>query len=171
MIYRDIGLRLKELRGYTSQEKYSKKISVSYRAWQYYESGERLPNYDVLSRIAKISGKTEKWILIGDRKAQNLEEETEAVLKVLRRAARPIRAFIESYMQRLFPSQGPTASSIVNVSTPDDSNSTIINKIVSILRDMSEEDQRDILKDIEKRKLLTELLAERKKQKVHDDMR
>lgn len=58
--------RLIQLRGSLSQEKFSKKIGVSLRAYQRYESGERVPHPHVLSKIAALCNTTVDWILTGD---------------------------------------------------------------------------------------------------------
>lgn len=58
--------RLRELRGTLSQEEFSKKIGVSLRAYQRYESGERVPHPHVLSKIAELCDTTIDWILTGD---------------------------------------------------------------------------------------------------------
>lgn len=58
--------RLRELRGTLSQEEFSKKIGVSLRAYQRYESGERVPHPHVLSKTAELYNTTVDWILTGD---------------------------------------------------------------------------------------------------------
>lgn len=58
--------RLRDLRGTLSQEEFSKKIGVSLRAYQRYESGERVPHPHVLSKIAELCDTTIDWILTGD---------------------------------------------------------------------------------------------------------
>ena len=50
------GTELKERReklGYT-QEQVAEKAGISLRAYKMYESGERIPRADVMSRIAKV---------------------------------------------------------------------------------------------------------------------
>jgi len=58
--------RLRELRGTLSQEEFSKKIGVSLRAYQRYESGERVPPPHILSKIAALLDTTIDWIITGD---------------------------------------------------------------------------------------------------------
>ncbi len=62
----EIGLRLKKLRRGLHQEVYAKRIGVSYRAYQNYESGKRIPTAAVLKKIAEKASVTVDWILKGD---------------------------------------------------------------------------------------------------------
>jgi transcriptional regulator with XRE-family HTH domain len=64
--YSQVGERLKELRGNLSQEEFAKKIGVSFRTYQRYEVGERIPHPHVLSKIAEKFDTTVDWILTGD---------------------------------------------------------------------------------------------------------
>jgi len=74
--YIEIGKRLKQLRGPLSQREFAKKIGISYRAYQNYEVGKRIPHVHVLSKIAEIFNTTTDWILTGladIEKARKLE--------------------------------------------------------------------------------------------------
>jgi transcriptional regulator with XRE-family HTH domain len=64
--YLQLGERLKELRGDLSQEEFAKKIGVSHKGYQRYESGERVPHPYVLSKIAVLYDTTVDWILTGN---------------------------------------------------------------------------------------------------------
>ena len=64
--YLQVGERLKELRENLSQEEFAKKIGVSFRTYQRYEVGERIPHPHVLSKIAGLFGTTIDWILTGN---------------------------------------------------------------------------------------------------------
>ena len=74
--YIRMGLRLKKLRGNVSQKAYAKNIGISYRAYQNYESGVRIPKPSILSKIAKKEGVTVEWILGGS--LRSLEEKVVA---------------------------------------------------------------------------------------------
>jgi transcriptional regulator with XRE-family HTH domain len=49
--YFGLGFRLKNLRGKLTQKEFAKAIGISERAYQRYESGERLPSMEVLLTI------------------------------------------------------------------------------------------------------------------------
>ena len=61
----DIGNRIKSVRGDRSQQQFAEELGISFRAYRYYESGERIPPGPVLSRLAEISGRSIEWILKG----------------------------------------------------------------------------------------------------------
>jgi len=61
-----VGRRLKGLREELSQGEFAEKIDVSLRTYQRYESGERVPPPDVLSRIAGLFDTSIDWILTGE---------------------------------------------------------------------------------------------------------
>ena len=63
--YFEIGQRLKKLRGGLNQQIYAKRIGVSYRAYQNYESGESIPKPIILKKIAAKGSVTIDWILTG----------------------------------------------------------------------------------------------------------
>jgi len=77
----DYSNRLRELRGGLSQEEFAKKIGVSHRAYQRYESGERVPHPHVLSKIAVLYDTTIDWILTG-----NLNIEKAIILEWVKRS-------------------------------------------------------------------------------------
>lgn len=68
---KDIGKRLKELRGIRSQESISKALSDiigeerTKEAYQHYEAGRRLLPADVLWGLSQIYGVSTDWILAG----------------------------------------------------------------------------------------------------------
>ena len=70
--YLQVGERLKKLRGDLSQGEFAKKIGVSYKGYQRYESGERIPRPHVLFEIAEKESVTVDWLLSG--KVRSLEE-------------------------------------------------------------------------------------------------
>lgn len=69
---KDIGKRLKELRGGRSQESISKALSEiigeerTKEAYQHYEAGRRLLPADVLWGLSQIYGVSADWILAGE---------------------------------------------------------------------------------------------------------
>jgi transcriptional regulator with XRE-family HTH domain len=60
------------LRGDLSQKDFAKKIGVSHKGYQRYESGERIPRPDILFKIAESESLTVDWLLTG--KLRGLEE-------------------------------------------------------------------------------------------------
>ena len=64
--YSQVGERIRELRGKLSQEEFAKKLGVSFRTYQRYDTGERIPHPHVLSRIAEKFNTTVDWILTGN---------------------------------------------------------------------------------------------------------
>lgn len=68
---KDIGKRLKELRGNRSQENISNELSKilgeerTKEAYQHYEAGRRLLPADVLWGVSQIFGVSTDWILTG----------------------------------------------------------------------------------------------------------
>jgi transcriptional regulator with XRE-family HTH domain len=63
--YSEIGRRLKGLRGGVPQRVYAKRMGISCRAYQNYESGERVPPATILDKIAQKEFATVDWILTG----------------------------------------------------------------------------------------------------------
>jgi transcriptional regulator with XRE-family HTH domain len=66
----NVANRLRKLRGTLSQEDFSKKMGIPLRTYQYYESGERIPKSQKLSKIARLCDTTIDWILTGDLKIE-----------------------------------------------------------------------------------------------------
>ena len=60
-----VGNRLKLLRGGLSQKQFSAKLGISLTSYQRYEHGERLPPFDVLSKISTICDVSLDWIIKG----------------------------------------------------------------------------------------------------------
>ena len=63
--YKEIGKRLKELRGSLSQKEFAAKIGVSFAAYQNYEYGKRMPHGLALAKIAEQCHVTTDYILTG----------------------------------------------------------------------------------------------------------
>lgn len=55
---KEIGRRLKELRGNRTQEEVAKSIGVSFSAYSKYEIGERIPRDEIKLSIAKYYKKS-----------------------------------------------------------------------------------------------------------------
>ena len=58
--------RLKEARGKISQKEFAKKIGISHKSYQNYESGKRIPRGDVLLKIVQFCDVTIDWLLMRD---------------------------------------------------------------------------------------------------------
>ncbi len=63
--HKSIGHRLKLIRGRKSQQDFSRMIGIHLRTYQRYESGERLPPFDIVSKISKICHGNLTWIITG----------------------------------------------------------------------------------------------------------
>ena len=74
--YHLIGQRLRKLRGKTLQKVYAKDLGISYRAYQNYESGERIPKPAIINKIAEKGRVTVEWIIGGS--LRSLEEKVVA---------------------------------------------------------------------------------------------
>lgn len=67
-----IGERLKELRGTTSQADAARRVGIAQQGWARYESGSVTPGADVLCRICSVFGVPSDWLLgITERKSMN----------------------------------------------------------------------------------------------------
>ena len=175
--YTAIAKRLKELRGNRSQGGFAKEIGVALRAYQYYESGDRVPDTDRLTRIANLCKTTTDWILTGVepwlRNLNDMEGELRK-LSVSRKVDPYLLAWlketgvIEAYPNVQTAPQTTTRKglTVIDQGVLDEENNQIdeINKkILLLLNSMPVEDRREILKSLEEKKLLRELLEERKK--------
>jgi transcriptional regulator with XRE-family HTH domain len=56
---------LRNCGGEQTQPAFAKELGISFRAYRYYESGERMPPGDVLIKLAQISGRSVDWMLTG----------------------------------------------------------------------------------------------------------
>jgi len=63
--YPRFAQRLKKLRGNITQKDYAKKLGISLRAYQNYESGKRVPKPAIINKIAQKGGVGVDWILWG----------------------------------------------------------------------------------------------------------
>jgi len=70
----EIGERLRHLRGSLSQRDMARKCDTAIRAYQYYESGERLPSLNFIAEVASAFNTTTDWILTGSDKPRPVEE-------------------------------------------------------------------------------------------------
>ncbi len=62
---RIIGERIRELRGYRTQEEFARLMGVSQAQLSKYELGQSAPPLGFLTRAASNSGRSVDWILIG----------------------------------------------------------------------------------------------------------
>lgn len=106
---REIAQRIKELRGDKSQKVFADEIGVSFRAYCYYESGERNPPVSVVTRISKLCGVSVDWILTGqetgaDRTAEStvgygLDDATQKVVAMMKEMDKKGRADVLKYVE------------------------------------------------------------------------
>jgi len=64
---KDIGQRIRQLRGEENQTDFAKMLEVTQGQLSRYEAGTASPSLDVLVRLRKSKGRTVDWILIGDK--------------------------------------------------------------------------------------------------------
>jgi transcriptional regulator with XRE-family HTH domain len=141
-VYLNVGLKLKALRGDRNQADFAALLGLPVRTYIRYELGEREPPLETLTRIAKVTGSSIDWIagLASNASAPSLVGEPQA----------------EPYDAKNIL-QNPVQSDISDVGL----NPTRF-KIMELLKEMSEDDCKEILKYIEKEKLLKDLLSERR---------
>lgn len=63
--YKDIGDRLKRVRGNLSQTKFSSMLSIKQAQYNRYETGKVRPPVHILERILQLTGVSMDWILVG----------------------------------------------------------------------------------------------------------
>ena len=63
----EIGSRIQEIRGQRTQTEFGKLLGVGRGTVTNYEAGRRLPNNDILEKIARIGDVAVNWILTGER--------------------------------------------------------------------------------------------------------
>ncbi len=73
--YIEIGERLRKLRAHRSQKEFAKKLNLHVHTYINYESGIRIPKGDVLYRIAALTGTPVDWILGGEAKKEQTDDE------------------------------------------------------------------------------------------------
>lgn len=139
--FRIIGERLRKLRGNLSQEEFAKKLGISVRGYQNYEAGERIPKGKILSKIAVACNVTTDFVLTGEGFVFLLDKISDAISS-------------QMGVDRIKESERPRYSL----------RSDIADKIMNLLGEMDEEARRDVLKYVEKEKLLADLKRERKKE-------
>ncbi len=74
-LYEDVGEMLKHLRGNEPQRQTAETLGITLRAYQYIESGERLPRLSVVIKIAEKYKVSPYWIFSG-RASMSPSEET-----------------------------------------------------------------------------------------------
>jgi len=65
--YKEIGRRLKALRGDLSQGEFARGVGVVQQQYGRYEKGRRRPPIDILARVATKTGASIDWILTGQK--------------------------------------------------------------------------------------------------------
>lgn len=63
--YKEIGNKIKLLRGGQTQEQFAALLGISLRAYQRYEHGERLPPFKTISKISNLCDVSMDWISAG----------------------------------------------------------------------------------------------------------
>ena len=69
-----IGARIRKIRGQMTQNDFGAIIGVGRVAVANYEAGRRLPNREILGKIAKAGNVSPNWIISGDGHDQDREE-------------------------------------------------------------------------------------------------
>jgi transcriptional regulator with XRE-family HTH domain len=60
-----IGGRIRELRGTVTQEEFAQWLGISQAQLSKYELGQSIPSLDALTKLAKKTGRSTDWILLG----------------------------------------------------------------------------------------------------------
>ena len=63
----EIGQRIRRLRGPLSQKEFAAKLGISFRTYQNYEAGKRMPHARVLNEMARMLSLPVEWILTGKK--------------------------------------------------------------------------------------------------------
>ena len=63
----EIGNRMRELRGASSQREMAEAIGIKYNAWARYEAGDVLPGAEIITRICRVHACSADWLLGIDR--------------------------------------------------------------------------------------------------------
>lgn len=58
-----IGVRMRELRGSSSQREMADAIGIKYNAWARYEAGGALPGAEIIEKICRIHACSADWLL------------------------------------------------------------------------------------------------------------
>jgi transcriptional regulator with XRE-family HTH domain len=162
---KDIGNRIKHLRGPDTQLDFAKKLGMTLRSYQRYESGERMPKGDVAQRIASFRGLPVDFLLHGEARQITLDEAREQVKYDLwLEGVKPEDDILESLahrrMEGLNAKPAPIAAETHAVYLDDESK-----KILDMLKDMDREGRRDVLKYTEEKK---QAAAYRREQKLKE---
>jgi transcriptional regulator with XRE-family HTH domain len=197
--YREIGQRIKYLRGKTPMKEFARQLAISFAAYQNYEYGKRLPPAQVLQKIAALTHVTSDYIMTGDEAfLHKAIDEGRVRIVELTGAVRTLDDEIKQTVERSGVPVPPDIGAFVNVALfykthgidlaqciaaaaaaekslqvaaksaligEDDQVDEVSRLILLLLKDMSDEDRRAILKNVEEKKLLHELMEERKKLK------
>lgn len=149
--YKDIGERLKQSRGYLSQQDFSKRIAVPLPTYQRYEAGERIPKGDVLYSIASICDVPVEWLMTGKVREKTEQEKEEDVIQYLRRfySKEDIESFLKHRKEK--PLQAAEEYAIYKVSDPE------MAEIIQMLREHPQ-DKKLVLKLLKGKKDIKEAL-------------
>jgi transcriptional regulator with XRE-family HTH domain len=134
IMYKDIGERLKKLRGDKSQKAFADMLGISLRSYICYEHGERPPTVEVLTRLAETTDANADWILGVKKPAEP------TTFQVAEPPAEPYNDELKAFLK-----------------------DTTIANIIKNLRVLCTEDHRSVLHSVEQMRLLKELLADREK--------
>ena len=74
--YREIGARLKELRAKLTFQEFAQKLDIPVRTYLRYETGERAPTIEILTKVAEIYKLSLDWVILG---RGTVEESSKAV--------------------------------------------------------------------------------------------
>ena len=104
-MHREIGNRIKGLRGAVSQERFAGQLGISKQGYLRYEYGKRIPPGEVLQKIAEIGGVTVDWILtgadrVGEERAAYLDDETRRIVDMLKDMDRAGRQDVLKYAEK-----------------------------------------------------------------------
>ncbi len=155
--YKEIGERIRHLRGQYTQPEFAKKIGVSLPALQNYEAGKRIPKGDVLARIAAFRNMPVDFILYGEPRKITLDDAREHVKYALwLEGMKATGAELEQLAKQYLNAPDIIKSSLKAAEVPTLHLDEIEKKILSILLEMNKEQKRFLLRFIEGQMLLDE---------------
>lgn len=154
--YKDIGVRIRLLRGPDTQPVFSKKMGISLPALQNYEAGKRVPRGDALRRIALLTGQTVDWILFGKEHEPTMEEARDLVRRMLAiehldYSEEVVERMAIDYLLQTKEAKAASFALEIVARLEDDE----INRIMEALKNMDKESVQDVLKYAEEKKIVS----------------
>lgn len=165
--YKEVGDRIKHLRGPDTQPEFAKKLGLTVRSYQRYEAGERMPKRDLLDKIAAMRNIPVDFILYGGPRPLSFEEYRERVrydlwLENPNVIDEDIDHIAHTNFNKL--SSATKDASIAAELHAHYGLDVMTEKVLRLMKEMSEEEKKAILKYAETQKHLVEELKKKTEQ-------